>query len=92
MKHKLPSIWIKNLEILDLAFQPILNIHTGQLYAVEALLRGYQDVGFQSIFGLFDRVYKENILYAFDIALREKALIIVYLRCQIFLRAIQVLS
>ncbi len=75
MKKNLPSSWIENLNILDIAFQPILNIHTGEIYAVEALLRGFQDVGFKSIFSLFDKVYKENILYAFDIALREKALI-----------------
>lgn len=75
MKNTLPKTWIKNLEILDIAFQPILNIHTGKIYAVEALLRNFQDVGFKSIFSLFDKVYKENILYSFDIALREKALI-----------------
>ncbi|WP_455756905.1 EAL domain-containing protein [Sulfurimonas sp.] len=75
MKNELPKIWIDNLEILDIAFQPILNIHTGELYAVEALLRNYQEVGFRSIFSLFDQVYKDNILYKFDIALREKALL-----------------
>jgi len=75
MKNELPNIWIKNLEVLDIAFQPILNIHTGEIYAVEALLRNFQEVGFKSIFSLFDQVYKDNILYTFDIALREKALL-----------------
>lgn len=74
MKNKLSKIWLDHLEILDVAFQPILNIHTAKTYAVEALLRNYQDVGFKSIFALFDTVYRENLLYSFDLALREKAL------------------
>jgi len=75
MKNKLPKKWINNLDNLDVAFQPILNIHTGKIFAVEALLRDFQDIGFKSIFSLFDSVYEENLLYTFDIALREKAFI-----------------
>lgn len=74
MNKQLPKIWLKYLDILDVAFQPILNIHTGRLFAVEALLRNYQDIGFHCIFALFDEVYKDNLLYTFDLALREKAL------------------
>jgi diguanylate cyclase (GGDEF)-like protein len=74
MKNTLPTTWLENLKILDIAFQPIINIHTGRIYAVEALLRNYEKVGFNSIFALFDQVYKENLLYSFDIALREKAI------------------
>lgn len=73
MKNKLPKKWIKNLEILDIAFQPILNIHTGKIFAVEALLRNFQEIGYHSIFALFDKIYKDNLLYSFDIQLREKA-------------------
>ncbi|MFA5455629.1 MAG: EAL domain-containing protein [Sulfurimonas sp.] len=74
MKNDLPKKWVNNLKILDVAFQPILNIHTGKIFGVEALLRNYQDVGFSSIFELFDEVYKDNLLYSFDIKLRKKAL------------------
>jgi len=74
MKNKLPKLWQDNLEILDIAFQPILNIHTGKTFAVEALLRNYKEIGYESIFSLFDEVYKQNILYLFDIALREKTI------------------
>jgi len=74
MDTKLPDNWLKRLEKLDIAFQPILNIHTGKTYAVEALLRNYEEIGFKSIFSIFDRVYQENLLYSFDIALREKTL------------------
>jgi len=74
MKNKLPKKWIDNLEKLDIAFQAILNIHTGDIFAVEALLRNYQDVGYNTIFELFDDAYSENVIYSFDIALREKAI------------------
>lgn len=74
MENKLPKTWLNNLEVLDIAFQPIINIHTGKTYAVESLLRNYQEIGFDSIFVLFDQIYKENLLYSFDIALREKAI------------------
>lgn len=69
---KLSKKWLHRLELLDIAFQPILNIHTGKIFAVEALLRNFRDVGFKSIFEVFDTAYNENILYAFDLKLREK--------------------
>ena len=72
MKMTLPKIWLETLEILDIAFQPILNIHTGKMFGVEALLRNFQDAGFKSIFGVFDQAFNDGILYNFDIALREK--------------------
>jgi len=49
MKKNLPKKWVQNLKILDVALQPILNIHTGRIFAVEALLRNYEEVGFSSI-------------------------------------------
>ncbi|ADN09921.1 EAL domain-containing protein [Sulfurimonas autotrophica] len=73
MNVELTQHWKNNLEILDVAFQPIINIQTGKIYGVEALLRNFQDVGFRSIFSLFDTVYNEKLLYSFDLALREKA-------------------
>jgi len=73
MDTELTQQWKERLEILDVAFQPIINIHTGKIYAVEALLRNFQDIGFKSIFDVFDTVYKEKLLYSFDLALREKA-------------------
>ena len=74
MKNQLPQEWQNKLKILDIAFQPILNIHTGKIFAVEALLRNYQEAGFESIFSLFDEAYQKNILYSFDIALRRKTI------------------
>ncbi len=73
MQTQLTQIWLDRLKVLDIAFQPILNINTGKIYAVEALLRNVEDAGFKSIFSLFDKVYKEGMLYPFDIELREIA-------------------
>ncbi|MDD4884374.1 GGDEF domain-containing protein, partial [Sulfuricurvum sp.] len=62
------------LEILDIAFQPIIDIHSGAIFGVEALLRGTDTLGFETIESFFDRLYEENILYTFDLRLREKVL------------------
>ena len=35
------------------AFQPIVNVHTGEAYGFEALLRGHRDLGFSDIPALF---------------------------------------
>lgn len=74
MKNSLPKKWVKKLKILDIAFQPILNIHTGSLYGAEALLRNYKEAGYETIFELFDDVYRDNLLYSFDLKLRKKAI------------------
>ncbi len=62
------------LQILDVAFQPIVDIHSGVTFGVEALLRGTDSLGFESIDAFFDRLYEENILYTFDLRLREKVI------------------
>lgn len=69
------SSWLERLNTIDFAFQPIVNIHTGVCYGCEALLRNYQEAGFESINHFFDEVYAENILYSVDLMLREKAII-----------------
>ncbi|MDD5053528.1 MAG: GGDEF domain-containing protein [Sulfuricurvum sp.] len=62
------------LEMLDVAFQPIVDIHSGTIFGVEALLRGTDTLGFETISSFFDRLYEENILYTFDLRLREKVI------------------
>lgn len=62
------------LEILDVAFQPVVDIHSGAIFGVEALLRGTDTLGFETISSFFDRLYEENILYTFDLRLREKVI------------------
>lgn len=70
----LHPIYDHYLELLDIAFQPIVDIHTGSMFAVEALLRGTDEIGFESISSFFDHLYQDNILYSFDLKLRQKVL------------------
>ena len=72
--EELEHSWIDHLDKLDIAFQPIVSMHSGKLYGVEALLRGVTEIGFDSIAAFFDKAYSKNILYTVDLALREKAI------------------
>lgn len=65
---------IKDIEKIDFAFQPIVNIKSGEIFAVEALIRNTDKLGFKSIFEFFDKAYEEGILYKLDLILREKAI------------------
>ncbi|QCT93748.1 EAL domain-containing protein [Caminibacter mediatlanticus TB-2] len=66
--------WQKLLNTIDFAFQPIINIHNGDIYGVEALIRNYQKVNFSTINEIFDKAFIDGVLYQLDIALREKAI------------------
>ena len=68
--------WHNIVQILDFAFQPIVNIHTGGcVRCCEALLRRYQEAGFASIQDVFNTAYHERMLFYLDSLLREKALL-----------------
>lgn len=41
--------WKQIVEKVDFAFQPIVNPHTGHIFGYEALLRRWEDSGFDSI-------------------------------------------
>ncbi|MGE5475921.1 MAG: GGDEF domain-containing protein [Bacteroidales bacterium] len=71
----LPQAWAKILATLDMAFQPIVNIHTGACYGYEALLRNTETAGFSSIQHFFDACDADGQLAAVEMALREKALL-----------------
>lgn len=70
----LHPIYERFFDILDIAFQPIVDIHSGITFGVEALLRGTDVLGYISIESFFDYLYEENILYTFDLRLREKVI------------------
>lgn len=74
MNNRLSEYWQHNLDLLDFAFQPICDIHTGRTFGVEALLRNFKEAGYASIFALFDAVYNDGCIYSFDLHLRELAL------------------
>lgn len=66
--------WRKCIEEVDYAFQPIVNAYSGQVFALEALIRNVGEAGFESIDGLFDTAFNEKILFELEIKLRHKAL------------------
>lgn len=66
--------WAEVLATLDVAFQPIVNIHTGACTGYEALLRNTEAAGFASIADFFDACHGLGVLADIELALREKAL------------------
>jgi len=66
--------WRKCIDAIDYAFQPIVNTYSGQVFALEALMRNVDEAGFESIDALFDAAYNEKILFELEIKLRYKAL------------------
>lgn len=66
--------WNSVIEQLDFAFQPIIDSYSGKIYGVEALLRNYNEAGFDSISKVFDTACDENYLYTLDLKLREKVI------------------
>lgn len=66
--------WKNIVSKVDFAFQPIVNINTGETYGVEALLREYKNGGFSTINDFFDTAYIDKMLYKVELMLREKAI------------------
>lgn len=66
--------WRAVIADLSHAFQPVVNIHSGHTYGLEALLRGYEAAGFGSAEALFDAAHAEGALEAVDAALKAKAI------------------
>jgi len=50
--------------VLDVAFQPIVDIHTGRVFGFEALTRNVQALGFDSPTDFFDRCHEDGQLAA----------------------------
>ena len=67
--------WKRKSEVLDYAFQPIVNSTTGEVFGYEALLRNWEKCGYKSIFALFDDAFSDQIIYALDLELRRKAIV-----------------
>ena len=65
--------WLEKFDIVDFAFQPIINPFTGITYALESLIRNTDKLGYKCISNFFDDAYNQNILFQLDVALREKA-------------------
>ncbi len=59
--------------VLDVAFQAIANIHTGQCVGYEVLVRPGPDSGEAEIKSLFDAAHRTGILAKLELAIRRKA-------------------
>ncbi|MGE5518159.1 MAG: GGDEF domain-containing protein [Bacteroidota bacterium] len=71
---ELPQHWAEIAATLDMAFQPIVNIHTGTCYGYEALLRNTEAAGFASIQAFFDACHGDGVLAVMEMTLREKTI------------------
>jgi len=58
---------------LTVAFQPIANIHTGQCYGHEVLLRGWRQLGLDSAEAALDAAFAAGRLADLEVAVRLKA-------------------
>lgn len=65
--------WKNFINIIDFAYQPIVDIRNGKTLAFEALIRNF-DKNFKDIDELFNTLYDEKILFNIDIELRKKAI------------------
>ena len=66
--------WSQVLDLLDYAFQPIVNIHSGVCYGHECLMRNFNVAGFATPYALLDRAFSEQMLTFVEQSLRQKAL------------------
>ncbi|MCX7786986.1 MAG: EAL domain-containing protein, partial [Spirochaetes bacterium] len=66
--------WIPILETIEYAFQPIVNVHNGQVFGYEALLRNWEQAGFPSIQSVFDTAAQDESLIELDEWLRLKVM------------------
>jgi EAL domain-containing protein (putative c-di-GMP-specific phosphodiesterase class I)/GGDEF domain-containing protein len=65
--------WLDMAENLDIAFQPIIDIHSGRTFGFEALLRGYDRHGFSSPIDLINQCHDDGLLAVFEERMLERA-------------------
>jgi len=70
----LPSKWTRIVNGLHHAFQPVVNIHSGQTYGLEALIRGYHSFGFKSVGELLNAAADDGIISSLECMLKRKAI------------------
>jgi len=57
---------------LDVAFQAIVNIHSGQCFGHEVLVRGWERLGFDSAEALFTAAWQQDRLVELELAIRAR--------------------
>ena len=70
----LPDDWRTIIDDIDHAFQPVVNIHSGHTYGIEALVRGLDRHGFDGTLAFLDAAHADGVLDAADYALKQKAI------------------
>ncbi len=68
-----PNHWAAVVDALDVAFQPIVNTHTGQCFGCEVLLRGFEAFGHPSVLALLDAAHAAGMLAEVEVAVRRRA-------------------
>lgn len=66
--------WLTVAQMLDVALQPIVNIHTGRCLGYEALVRGTDAAGFPSIAAFLDACAADGCLPEMEIVIADVAL------------------
>ena len=66
--------WPGLLARLDIALQPIVNIHTGVCFGYEGLMRNFGDAGFASPLDLLEAAHGAGRLVDVEMAVREKCI------------------
>lgn len=79
VKNDIPSVhlildWGQIISKVDFAFQPIVNINSGQCFGYEALLRNHGKAGFASIDSLFDTAHARGVMAKVNLAVMERAI------------------
>lgn len=66
-------VWERAVDTFEYALQPIVSLQGGYCLGYEALLRGVQDAGFDTIASVFDAADAEGKLAWLDLMLQRKA-------------------
>lgn len=70
----LPPKWQLIMNMLRHVFQPIVNIHSGQTYGLEALIRGFEEFKFTSIEHMLSEAKRDRVSQSVECALKRKAI------------------
>jgi EAL domain-containing protein (putative c-di-GMP-specific phosphodiesterase class I)/GGDEF domain-containing protein len=65
--------WTEVANDLDIAFQPIIDIHTGRTFGFEALMRGFNRHGFESPIDLINRCWEDGFLEILEERILERS-------------------
>ena len=83
------ELWEERVRRVHFAYQPIVERDGRTIHGIEALLRGVESAGFDSIPAFFDLAHEDEVLHAVDLALRHRVLtectgLIKYGGCRLF--------